>query len=403
MRWLTFFPRIENVHLTKDVGLIAKYAMEHGYHAVLAGRFTEEDYPALHAEARGLETVDLPETNRPKPTWPWFRYLDGDFVRLLRKDAAHIDVLHLFHLSRDTIAYGVLYKKLNPKGKLYVKLDAYNEHFLYRKKYSKNVWKDRVLKRIEKSFIKRVDLLSIENKSGLELAKRTYPELSGRLVYLPNGANDVYIDTHFKRGDVEKENIFLSVGRPGSPDKNYELLLRALPLIRWEDWRMVIVGDCTPDFVLARDAFFRRHPEIRDKVEFTGAITDRKKLYDLYARSKVFFLPSLKESFGISFAEALYFGCALVGHDGMSAYADLSEEGKFGTYYISDDEYALARGLHEAAKMSSRQGFVDEVCKHAESHFSWSRIATQLIAKLNAERGAPRDSAPSVTDKHRGS
>ncbi len=240
-----------------------------------------------------------------------------------------------------------------------------------------------MLRKVERSFLNRVDLVSIENRKGVELVKKSYPELSEKLIYLPNGSNDLYLNEHFSDGIPQKENIFLTVGRPGSPDKNYELLLRALPLIDWGDWRMVVVGPYNESFRLEKQLLFREHPELVDKVEFTGPITDRSTLYDLYKRAKVFFLPSFKESFGIAYAEALYFGCALVGHSGMSAYEDLCDGGKLGTYYISDDEYALARGLYEAAQLSISDGFVDEVRHHASKHFYWSQIVAHLIKCLN--------------------
>ena len=401
MRWLTFFPSIENVHLTKDVGLVPWYSRHHGFEPVLTGRFPSDDYPALSGEVEGLNILKLPETDRPPSPWPWFRYLDKGFVQMLRSESQNFDVLHLFHLTRDTIAYGALYKKMNPQGKLYVKLDAYNEHFTARKKYSKNVWKDRVLRKVEKSFLDRVDLVSIENRAGLELVKKSYPELREKLIYLPNGSNDLHLDEHFSDGNSKKENIFLTVGRPGSHDKNYELLLRALPLIKWDDWRMIVVGPCTESFRLEKKILLREHPELADKIEFTGAITDRFTLYELYSRAKVFFLPSFKESFGIAYAEALYFGCALVGHSEMSAYEDLCDGGKFGTYYISDDEYALARGLREAAQLSASDGFVDEVRSHASQKFYWSQIVAQLIKGLDFNQESIRKLADLPQDTKR--
>ena len=42
MRWVTYFPKIERLHLTKDVGLIPHYASLKGYDATLLGHVESE-------------------------------------------------------------------------------------------------------------------------------------------------------------------------------------------------------------------------------------------------------------------------------------------------------------------------------------------------------------------------
>ena len=379
MRWVTLFLPTENVHLTKDVGLIPlTMKKEFGYEARLVCFNNEPSYPALKTEAAGLELQFLIRGGKRF-------FLELAVLDFLRENAADIDVLHLFHLTRDTLFYGSLYKKYNPKGFLYLKMDAYNQHLIAPKVYSLNFFKNLLLKREEKQFFRSLDLVSIENKKGLELLKSTYPQLAGKSVYLPNGAHDSWLDQHFgETGFGSKENLLLSVGRPGDAVKNYELLLKALPHLDLQNWKMMVVGEVSKIFAARWKEFTAAFPETAARVAFTGEMRDREQLYQLYRKAKVFFLPSLFESFGISYAEALYFGCYLVGNDSMAAYADLSDHGRYGGTYRSDDPRSLAEELESAMRLTAANAQLTAAIQvHARKAFSWSAICAGLHDKIS--------------------
>ncbi len=378
MRWITYFPEIHNVHLTKDLGLLPYFMQEvAGYDAALVGRFPEEEYPALEGEVKGLETISLGD----KGTW---FFAEKASAHYLKNNAKEIDVLNLYHLSRHTLVYGFLYKRANPNGKLYLKLDAYTSHLKKRKRYARNPIKNEILKYLERRFFKMVNLISVESTQGLEAAQKTYPKLREKLFYLPNGCNDLYLKKQFPTLP-EKENIILSVGRMGGADKNYELLLRALPFLEIGDWKIRIVGSITDEFEEKWLAVAKKYPEAASKIEFLGVFTDRKKLYDEYANAKVFFLPSRVESFGIAFAEALYFGTLLVGHEGMSAYRDLSANGKYGVFYQDNDAKSFAEALSKAVGMSEKSDICKEIENHTAKNFYWSSLALKLAKRLGNE------------------
>lgn len=373
MRWVTYFPKFEQIHLTKDVGLIPYYAGFNGYNATLLGHADQSiETPE---EMEGLQLEFLEGDGK-------LFFLDRAFLDWLKANASTIEVLHLFHLTRDSIFYGAYFKRLNPKGKLYLKLDAYNDHLLSRKRYAKNPIKNALLKRTEKDFFRQLDLASIENRVGRDLAIQTYPEFSQKLLYLPNGCNDAYLKKHFP-AEPSKEKTILSVGRLGSPEKNYELLLAALPLIKLPDWKFVIVGPIEADFQLKIDDFFDSHPQWRGRILFKGAISDRKKLYDLYSKASVFFLPSRLESFGISFVEALYFGACLVGHKGMYAFGDISENGNYGCSFEDNKPASFAAAIQAAAVKSTGADFAEKARQYGQNSFSWTKLVKELIAKID--------------------
>ncbi len=375
MRWLTYFPEIHNVHLTKDLGLIPFFIQEAvGWEAKLVARFPEASYPSLKTEVDGLKIEILDDSGT-------FFFAEKEVLHYIEDHASQIDVLNLYHLSRHTLIYGVVYKKHNPNGKIYLKLDGYNSQLKHRKRYAKSAWKNVLLKRAERRFFKAVDLISIENRKGLAIARKTYPRLKNKLIYLPNGCNDLYLDKHFEQ-PFTKKNIILSVGRPGSPDKNYELVLAAISMVELDGWQMEIIGPMTEIFSAYWEVVQSKYPVITKKVKFLGEVVDRQKLYQKYSEAKVFFLPSHVESFGISYAEALYFGCILVGHSGMSAYDDLSANGKFGTYYRDNDPASFAKALKAACNKSGEPGMADEISAHSKQHFQWSGIVNNLKNRL---------------------
>ncbi len=378
MRWITYFPEIHNVHLTKDLGLLPYYMQEvAGYDTALMARFPENEYPALVGEVKGLETISLGD----KGTW---FFTEKASVHYLNNHANEIDVLNLYHLSRHTLVYGYFYKKNNPKGKLYLKLDAYTTHLQKRKRYAKNIVKNIALKWLEKEFFKKVDLVSVESHEGLAMAQKTYPQLKSKLFYLPNGCNDLYLKAHFTK-PFKKENIILSVGRPGSPDKNYELVLAALPFLDLGNWKIRIAGPVSVEFEEKWQKAIIDYPEQTAKIEFLGNFTDRQMLYREYASAKIFFLPSRVESFGIAFVEALYFGCVLAGHKGMSAYSDLSLNGKYGVYFDDNEPECFAVALNNAIKMSGENDLQQRIENHAAENFYWSSLAVKLDKRLRDE------------------
>lgn len=383
MRAVTYFPVIHNVHLTKDVGLIPLHLGKlPGTEALLAGHFPDEDYPALRTEAEGLAVHRLPDKGKSA-------FLDRAFLIYLKKHAREIDVLQLYHLSRDSLIYGIYYKRYNPGGLLWLKLDAYNAAFEEPKRYSRAPVKDGLLRMAEKKFLRKADLVTVENRAGVEVILNTYPQLEGKLMYLPNGANDRYIE-ECTRG-ISKEKLILSVGRPGSPDKNYELLIAALPHLNLpEEWRIEVVGPCTSEFEAAWRVAEARYPEAAARITFTGALSDRAEMYRKYARSAVFFLPSRVESFGIAYAEALINGNALAGHAGMYAYPDLCDGGTYGTFFSDNDPVSFAKALRDATEMRAAPGFAEKAREYAEENFAWSEIAAgvwECIQSIRRERG----------------
>src|SRR5690606_13549159 len=89
-------------------------------------------YPYLDHEVKGLKLSFISDLGRSL-------YFEKGILKYLFSSSEKIDVLNLFHFKKDNIAYLLLYKILNPRGIVYVKLDmdilffkGYNSFFYSR-------------------------------------------------------------------------------------------------------------------------------------------------------------------------------------------------------------------------------------------------------------------------------
>lgn len=202
--------------------------------------------------------------------------------------------------------YGLLYRLCNPKGLLYLKLDINIVQFDSQKKekiHRLRMWGYSLF------FRYIAGIVSCELPESFDYVLNAFPVLKHKIVLVTNGIDDVSIECLQPRILPEnKENIVLTVGRIGASEKNNEMLLNALQQIELSNWKIVFAGPVEQSFEAVIEDFFQRNPQLREKVIFTGNITDRNELYSWYNRSKVFCLTSRFESFGIVLVEALYFG-----------------------------------------------------------------------------------------------
>ncbi len=368
MRYCVLFPETENVHLIKDVGMIAyKLNKLFGYDAFIAS-YENGEYPYLKEEVKGLK-MDIIE-KKHKHFINIFRYL--------KRNAKSIDVLQIFHMTLKSVIYAFLYKFFNSEGKIFLKLDC-TERLLSRIQDS-----NFIVRRCIGAYLNKVDIIGVEQKGILEQLKVIIPAHSSKLQHIPNGVD---FDTDALRNCYsyeDKENIILSVGRIGSSEKGHEVLLEAFNLLGEEgrgNWKLVFVGPVEESFKAYTDKFFEKAPDLKHRVIFTGPVYDREALYEYYKKAKVFCMTSKYESFGIVLIEAAACGDAII-----STKVGIADE------LIGDKEFivpesepklfasALNSLLHsEKLQEISRDNYVK--CKEA---FDWDKIVTDVKAAIES-------------------
>jgi len=303
IKFVTLFCyKIQNVHLTKDVGMIPFM-----FHKTLnmdselvTIKNKGEIFKSIKNDVEGLHLTFISSFFKIP-----FTNIYTSAISYLLRNSKSIDILNLYHLDFSVIVSGIIYKKLNPKGTLYVKLDLPSN--VLTQLLAKNVTViDKVKVRIRKWYLSKiVSIVSYENQNIKDVVKDLIPQLSDKFIYMPNGINDLKA---LKVYDFDqKENVILWVGRVGAKVKNVTYLLNVLSEINLYNWKVLITGPIESDFQPIIEKFKKENPMHIEKVLFIGDISDKNTLYHNYNLAKVFCLTSDSEGFALVFPEALFY------------------------------------------------------------------------------------------------
>ena len=370
--FVTIFEKIQNVHLTKDVGQIAYFMHKVlNYESRLVGHKIDKSYSYLDSEVRGLKLDLLPRLKIGR--------ISLSLTYYLIMNAKKIDVLHLFHHATKTYFYIWLYKLLNKKGIVYLKSDVVviglNEYksFINPKYKLRNLFFRKV--------IDSIDIISVETQYVYNLVQEIYPNYKEKFLYLQNGLD---LKKSYEYSNPmpfnKKENIIMTVGRIGTHQKNNEVLLESISKIDLKDWKVYLIGPIEKDFEDYIISYFKKFPLLKDKVIFTGNISNKKDLYDFYNRSKIFCLTSRDESFALVYVEAIAYGNYILSTD-VGAIEDITKKQKLGKVFKDEEE--LTKYLKYYMQ---NQGILEEnyqnAVKHANDNFNWSSIVNKLEGRI---------------------
>ncbi|MFT8314220.1 MAG: glycosyltransferase family 4 protein [Clostridium sp.] len=372
MKYCVLYPKAENVHLIKDVGMIAyKLNRLYGYDSYVVS-YNNDKYDYLNNEVKGLK-IDFIE-RKHKNLINIFYYL--------KKNSKTIDVLQIFHMTFNSVIYACLYKFFNRKGIVFLKLDC------------TGLLLDRIenMKAIQKVFfnffLNRVDIIGVEQKSIFHKLRFLLGKHKDKLMNIPNGID---FNSEYFKEDIsfdDKENTILNVGRIGSSEKATDLLMEAYALIDKnlrKDWKLVFVGPIEESFKSTINNFFNKHENMKDNVIFKGAIFDRKRLFEEYKRAKIFCLTSQYESVGIALIEAIACGDVIV-----STRVGIAEEivnGDNGAVVEVGDVRAIANALEELINNNKLGDFSQNVQENCRENYNWDNIVEKLHYKINSIRG----------------
>lgn len=380
--FVTLFPPAQNVHLLKDVGMIP-FCMyrDYGYDATLVCFPNEENYPALEEEVKGLKISFLKEDREYR-----LGKVSLKVLNYIEEHAKEIDVLNLYHNTTETLLYGLFYKMFHPKGILYIKLDINIERF----DAQTTQWIHPLRMLGYKWYFRHIaDVVSAELPDSRQYLLDRLPSLKDKLLLVPNGTDDKAIADNgiTVRPFEEKENLIIAVGRIGAVEKNHEMLLRAAARVDLKDWKIALIGPVDEKFGKWAEQFLTDNAPLKDKVVFTGNISNRKELYGWYNRAKAFCLTSLYESFGLVFTEALYFGNYIITTNVLpSKY--ITDSGRLGTIVHSEEE--LTETLRQLTGGTLDIASVYDPVVEYSAKFRWSTILEVLneaIGKrLNKQR-----------------
>lgn len=360
----------------KDVVLVPQYlgrALQ--YRTQIVCGFSKEDLQQIPQTSREeIEFIHRSLSQNYKQRIPvYIKYLLGN--------AHKINILMCFHRKPETMVNVWLYKRLNKKGRVYVKLDteAGNEWKTEQKRVRVRWlynWANRI-------FARDCDVISCETEQGYRYLTEQSPYRSimkEKLVLMPNAFDEETWQALQipERSYDEKENLIITVGRIGTRQKNTEMLLKALRYTRIKNWKVALVGPIEPDFQSYLDDYFQENPTLKASIEITGPIYEKQKLWEYYNRAKVFVLTSEWESFGIVLTEARRFNNYILSTPVGDAENAIAHGSKGEIIPLNDTDY-LSRALQ-----SIIDGKKDiRVTTSQDENLSYSAAVTPVAQRLH--------------------
>lgn len=373
---MIFFEDSTAAHLTKEMCSYPYYlGKNHGWTCTYAyfgrERLSNPDFEAYCA----LEYLGNEEDYAQK------KKLSAEYLTVHAQD---YDILMFSNYGGASYTLARMAKRRNPGIRVYSKLDMnengfahfYNGTLLRRIKVIPEYWKSAA-----------IDLFTVENRAFYDVLKNMRL-FRGRIEYLPNPVSLFGVELSAIRSPEVRENIILTVGRPGIPVKNTELFVEAVSKVNRElfaDWKFYVVGDPTPEFRADVEKLCVQDPWIQEHLVLYGRVSDRKELYELYARAKIMCMTSRSEGFPISAVEAIYFGDYLVLTNFGSAIHDLTSGGLYGTIVPQEDAGALADAWEMAAEREDLPALSEKIQAFARSAFSydyWTAKLDEYLMKL---------------------
>ncbi|MFR3729657.1 glycosyltransferase family 4 protein [Lacrimispora sp.] len=286
-----------------------------------------------------------------------------------------MDIMILHGMYNETVTYLDAYRKFRPEGKVFCGLDM-NSYWM-----SNINWNSPGVR----IFSQQCNVIAT---SCLELrdALNRNPNVHFSCRWIPNGflnSTNITITADAKK----KKNIILTVGRIGSAQKNNQELLLAFAKVHkiLKEWELHLVGTIDTEFKPFIDQYFKAFPDLKGKVIFTGAITDKSKLYKEYSEAKLFVLTSRLEGGTPNvYAEALNHGCMFITSN-IDAANEITNYGDLGQVYKSGDIDDLADSL---VKMTSNadcdafQKHIPKALRYARKYYDWNRNAKKIAYML---------------------
>lgn len=240
---------------------------------------------------------------------PWYKYvyqfkrwvLYRDMKKHINLD--HFDVIHAATLFSDG---GLAHKAYKQYGIPYIVAVRNTDINLYirKLKHTYRLGRKILCSASKIVFISKGEMKEFEDS---EFVKPIWNDIKDKIVFLPNGI-EYYWHEHINHESCTGHDV-LYVG-DFTPNKNVERLAEAVLKLRqessFEDVRLIIIGGEKVGMAWKSDGrtqqIINQNPEA---IKALGRIYDKDKLAEVMRSSALFAMPSIHETFGLVYVEAL--------------------------------------------------------------------------------------------------
>lgn len=347
---VAYFREFQKMYLRKDIFLIPYYIAKQ-MNLPLRYYYAHDngDVPLEEVE-RGVVFYNFNHINESELLRLW------DLLRCAIIPARKINALFLIHTSLSNMIVTILFKKINPKGKVLIMgdLDEKLAQELSEHNYVFSTgFKGWIKKKIVDSFFYNLDVLTVGTDEVLSMFQNMFNRngWKGVVQCHPCLDGELFDQSGLKCRDFdEKENIMLTVGRIGSYQKNTDMILNALSMIDLKSWKFYFIGPFADGFdtksessyVRYVERFISENPLLEGRVIFTGPIYNPKEVYEYYLRAKVFVLTSRFEGFPNVLSDAAALGCYIVSTN-VGGSSLVSNDWQFGVKVEQENFEELAK------------------------------------------------------------
>lgn len=350
-----------NVEYLKDCGLIPYLLYKnHNCDVTFVGAKTEE-WPYLEKYLKGVKTDILPNgTVSTKKEY-------------IKKHAGDIDCLILRGPYDSNFEVAILYKSLNPNGKIYDGLDA-NSYWMDWIKWQHPMFQ---------AFMNSCDVLATSCTAMQMHLNQKWP---WKIEHIPNGSYN-FEEQAIVPSFAQKENCILTVSRLGTAQKANHVMLDAFARIadKIPDWKFYLVGTMETNFRNYIDNYFKKYPALKERVCFTGAIRDKVQLKNMYLKAKIFALSSIQEGGTPNvIGEALSSGC-VIATTKIDAWEEAIHYGKCGCACRIDDVSGFANILYSLCMDDDLKRKSEEAYRYSQNEMNMEKVVARLYFMLFGE------------------
>ncbi|MFQ2243190.1 glycosyltransferase family 4 protein [Aeromonas enteropelogenes] len=322
IKFATIFRDFEKIHITKDVGMIPMAMTK------ITERKSSIFYWCREKNVDAEIYRDLVDL-RPIKASGRLHFIFKVLMMIIREK---FTVVNLYHIKNETLLFALILQCLSID--VYLKLDMDTTGVEDLKKKHDNI----IYKIIMQYIIKKIQYISVESLTILsELKSLNCCFYNTKLI-----ANAILTETVLApRTDFSsREDIILISGRIGVYQKNHELILSSLERINdLMNWEIVFAGPVEDDF-WSRIEKSQISSVVKNRIKFVGEL-NRKELFELYARTKIFLLPSRREGFSLALLEAAFMGCYIVATD-VGGVREVTKDGYFGCIFPQEGVHELS-------------------------------------------------------------
>jgi alpha-1,3-rhamnosyl/mannosyltransferase len=244
------------------------------------------------------------------------------------------------------------------------------------------------LRRNTAAAFRRADLVLSVSEFNTAKLLEAVPECAGRVVYVPNGAEDIYFEP---TPEADRAAVRAEMGLPDrlpyllsvanfQPRKNLPRLVRAvgrLPEVAAGELALVLLGSGAPEEERTlRETIAGLGPKV--VVRLPG-YRQGEALRAAYAEATALVFPSLCESFGIPAVEAMAQGTPVALAD-STALPEIG--GEAGWYFDPEDDEAIAGTLRDILDRRDERDRRVALGRTIADGFRWDAANDRLAAAL---------------------